>query len=75
MTWSWQSFYDDSISFSKSLDKIGVPKFKSVNVMGFNSPEYAITIYGSIFHGNIFTGVYITSGKEACFYQAGHSEA
>ena len=46
-----------------------------MNIMGFNSPEWVIAFFGSIFHNNIVSGVYITNGPEACQYQAKHSEA
>lgn len=43
--------------------------------MGFNSPEWAIAHYGSIFHNNVVSGVYATNGADACQYQAEHSSA
>ncbi len=36
--------------------------------MGFNSPEWAIAFFGSIFHNNPVSGVYITNGAKACQY-------
>ena len=43
---------------------------KAVNIMGFNSPEWAIAFFGSILHNNVVSGVYITNGSDACKYQA-----
>ena len=54
---------------------MGVKKRKCVNIMGFNSPEWAISFYGAIMNGNIASGVYITNGADACQYQAEHSDA
>jgi long-chain-fatty-acid--CoA ligase ACSBG len=58
-----------------SLKKIGVEERKAVNIMAFNSPEWAIAYHGAIFHNNVVSGVYITNGPEACAYQAQNSEA
>lgn len=43
--------------------------------MGFNSPEWAISYYGAMFHNNVVSGVYTTNGPSACKYQAEHSSA
>lgn len=43
--------------------------------MAYNSPEWGIAYYGSIFHNNVVSGVYITNGTPACLYQAENSEA
>jgi len=41
--------------------------------MGFNSPEWAISVMGSVLHNNIFSGVYTTNADQACQYQAENS--
>ena len=46
---------------SKSLNSLNVDQRSSVNIMGFNSPEWAISFMGSILHNNVFSGVYITN--------------
>ena len=74
-TWTWNQYWDLCRAFAKSLQELGVPGRKAVNIMGFNSPEWAIAFYGSIFHNNIVSGVYITNGPDACRYQARHSDA
>ena len=74
-TWTWREFYQQSVSFAKSLEKIGIDYRKVVNIMGFNSPEWAISFFGSILHSNPVSGVYTTNGPDACKYQAEHSEA
>lgn len=43
--------------------------------MGHNSPEWVIALFGSIFHNNVVSGVYITNEPQACQYQSEHSEA
>lgn len=61
--------------FAKGLHEIGVDERKSINIMGFNSPEWVIAMFGANFHNNVVSGVYITNTAEACVYQAKHSEA
>ena len=43
-------------------------------IMGFNSPEWAFTFYGSIFARYIPVGMYTTNGSETCEYIANHCE-
>jgi len=68
-------YYRDCVSFAKSLDKLGVSERASVNLMGFNSPEWVATFFGSIFHHNIASGAYPTNSPDICRYQAEHSRA
>lgn len=66
--WDWDLYYKDCMSFAASLIKIGVQERKSVNIIGFNSPEWAIAFFGSIFANNVPSGVYTTNTKESCLY-------
>ena len=75
LSWSWNQYYDDCFAFAKALHAIGIDSRKTVNIMGFNSPEWAIAYCGSMMHNNVVSGVYTTNGIEACHYQAEHSEA
>lgn len=73
--WTWSEYYEQCRAFAKSLEKLGVDQRKAVNIMGFNSPEWVIALFGAIFHNNVVSGVYITNTDQACLYQAEHSEA
>jgi len=73
--WTWRDYFNDSFAFAKALHFLGVTERKAVNIMGFNSPEWAIAFFGSVFHNNVASGVYITNGPKACLYQAQNSEA
>jgi long-chain-fatty-acid--CoA ligase ACSBG len=75
VSWSWNQYYNDCFSFAKALHMVGIDERKCVNIMGFNSPEWAIVYLGSMMHNNVVSGVYTTNGIEACIYQAEHSEA
>ena len=75
LTWSWTQFKKEAYAFSKSLTHLAVDERSVINIMGFNSPEWAISYYGGILHNNVVSGVYTTNGAEACKYQAHHSQA
>ena len=74
MTWDYQKYYDESINFAKSLIALGIPNYSTVNIIGFNSPEWAVTFSGSILGNYIPIGIYTTNGPDACEYIANHSE-
>ena len=54
--------------------KMKIDPWKAVNIIGFNSPEWNISFYGSIFANNVPVGVYTTNNPEACRYIADHSD-
>lgn len=64
--WTWQEYYEDTVSFAKSLHALGVTERAAVNIMGFNAPEWLIAWHGAMFHNNVASGVYSTNGAEAC---------
>lgn len=66
--WTWNQYYTDTLGFAKALHFLGVDERSCVNIMGFNSPEWAISFYGGILHNNVSSGIYTTNGAEACFY-------
>ena len=68
LKWSWKKFGQDATAFAKALTHLNVDERSCVNIMGFNSPEWAISYYGSVIHNNVVSGVYTTNGAEACKY-------
>lgn len=60
--------------FAKALMALKVNQGKSVNIIGFNSPEWAISFYGSIFGNYLPVGIYTTNNSDACHYVADHSD-
>jgi long-chain-fatty-acid--CoA ligase ACSBG len=54
---------------------IGFAKFDTVNIIGFNSPEWLFSNVGAIAAGGIAAGIYATNIPEACEYISEHSEA
>ncbi len=74
MTWTFANYYQDCVNFAKALIQIEATPYRSVNIIGFNSPEWMIAFYGSIFGFYLPVGLYTTNNAEACFYIANHSE-
>ena len=74
-TWTWDQYYADSMAFAKACAHLKVVEKSSVAVMGFNSPEWAISFSGGIMYNCVNTGIYLTNAPEACLYQVEHSEA
>jgi long-chain-fatty-acid--CoA ligase ACSBG len=54
---------------------IGCQKFDCVNILGFNSPYWFFTNFGSIAAGCVPAGIYTTNQVEACHYISNHSQA
>ena len=75
MTWTWEQLKHDIDAFGKACMAAGAAQRSSVNIIGFNSPEWGIAYHGAICCDMIATGVYTTSNSEACRYVAEHSEA
>jgi len=73
--WTWNEYYNDVITCAKSFIELGLKSFESVNIIGFNSPQWLIANMGCIFAGGKVAGVYTTNKPEACVYVAKHSKA
>ncbi|KAH0619837.1 hypothetical protein JD844_014168 [Phrynosoma platyrhinos] len=67
---TFAEYYRLSQKAAKSFLKLGLQRFHSVAILGFNSPEWFISAVGTVFAGGIVTGIYTTSSPEACHYIA-----
>jgi len=72
---TWNDYYKQVNQAAKSLIRLGLQPFQSVNVIGFNSPEWFIADLAAIFAGGKAAGIYTTNAPPACKYIAEHSEA
>ena len=63
------------MNFAKGLIACGLTPYSSVNIIGFNSPEWMITFYGSIFGNYLPVGIYTNNTPEGCKYISMHSDA
>ena len=73
--YTWQNFYDRSFLFARSLVAKGFQPFSSVNMIGFNSPEWVIADVGCMMAQGLAAGIYATNNAEACQYVSKHSKA
>jgi long-chain-fatty-acid--CoA ligase ACSBG len=73
--WSWKEYRNQVDSFAKSLLSIGFERFDTINIIGFNSPEWFFANFGAIAAGGVSAGIYTTNSKDACYYISDHSKA
>uniref|UniRef100_A0A8D0EKS3 Long-chain-fatty-acid--CoA ligase ACSBG1 n=1 Tax=Strix occidentalis caurina TaxID=311401 RepID=A0A8D0EKS3_STROC len=71
---TFSEYYRLSRKAAKSFLKLGLERFHSVAILGFNSPEWFISAVGAVFAGGIVTGIYTTNSPEACHYIAHDSK-
>jgi len=74
-TWTWEDYDRDVRRVAKSLISIGMKQFDTVNIIGFNAPEWIFADIGTMIAGCVPAGVYTTSKSGACEYIANHSKA
>ncbi|CAG2058470.1 unnamed protein product, partial [Timema podura] len=60
---------------SKAFLKLGLKRYHSVCILGFNSPEWFISDLAAIHAGGFAAGIYTTNSPEACHYCAENSRA
>ena len=54
---------------------MGFQKFDTINIIGFNAPEWFFANFGAIAAGGVPAGIYTTNSSEACSYITEHSKA
>jgi len=73
--WTVAEYYDDCVKTAKSFLHLGLGRFESVAILGFNSPEWLMSNNGAILAGGFAAGIYTTNEPEACKYIIEHSSA
>lgn len=73
--WTFGQYYDDVMFAARALIKLGMQPFESVNIIGFNGPEWFVANMAAIAAGGKAAGIYTTNGSAACRYITEHSEA
>jgi long-chain-fatty-acid--CoA ligase ACSBG len=71
---TWHQYHKSVIYFAKALLSIGVEPFTTVNILGYNSPEWFSAFIGGMFACVPPVGIYPTSSSDTCVYIADHSE-
>ena len=51
--WTWKNYYGDVARAAKSLIKLGLEPFHGVCILGFNSPEWFISLLSAIMVNDI----------------------
>ena len=74
-TYSWKDYQVQVYAFGKALLSLGFQPFDTVNILGFNSPEWFFSCLGAMAAGGVAAGIYATNKSEACFYISNHSQA
>ncbi|CAK0850805.1 unnamed protein product [Prorocentrum cordatum] len=71
--WTAAQYYKDACSAAKAYMVLGVERFGTVAVFGFNAPEWSISAMGSILCGAKYAGIYLTDTPEQIQYKISHS--
>ena len=61
-TWTWSEYHQDVRTAAKAFISLGMKRFQSVCILGFNSPEWFMSAVGAIFAGGFSCGIYPTNG-------------
>ena len=69
---SYNEFYENSKKFAKACISVGLSDYAPVLIIGFNSPEWAISYFGSMFGKFLPVGMYTTNSSDSCEYVTNH---
>uniref|UniRef100_A0A8C9SVX6 Long-chain-fatty-acid--CoA ligase ACSBG1 n=1 Tax=Scleropages formosus TaxID=113540 RepID=A0A8C9SVX6_SCLFO len=72
---TFSEYYHRCRTAARSFLKLGLERFHSVAILGFNSAEWFFSAVGTIFAGGVMTGIYATNSPEACHHVASDSKA
>merc|ERR1719318_1791205 len=75
VTWTYTQYLDEAITVAKAFIKLGLKPHHSVNILGFNAPEWHISAVASVIAGGLTAGIYTTNSIDATRYVAEHSRA
>ncbi|CAK9830889.1 Long-chain-fatty-acid--CoA ligase ACSBG2 [Anthophora retusa] len=68
--------YEQTVrTVAKAFIKLGLERYHSVGILGYNCPEWFFSDLGAIYAGGYATGIYTTNSPEACQYCAESSRA
>ncbi|XP_046299718.1 long-chain-fatty-acid--CoA ligase ACSBG2 [Marmota monax] len=65
-TLTYIEYYEQCRRAAKAFLKLGLERFHSVGIMGFNSAEWAIASIGAIMAGGFSVGILSTTSPKAC---------
>jgi len=59
--WTYKQYFEQSRIAAKAFIHLGLERFCSVGILGFNSPEWFIAQMAAIMSGGFSVGIYTTS--------------
>ncbi|CAN9500311.1 unnamed protein product [Ophioblennius macclurei] len=74
-TMNYRDYYRTCRMAAKSFLKLGLKRYHSVGILGFNSAEWFFADIGAILAGGFAVGFYTTNSPEACRYVADNCKA
>ncbi|XP_014609244.1 PREDICTED: long-chain-fatty-acid--CoA ligase ACSBG2 isoform X1 [Polistes canadensis] len=74
-TYTYKQYETEVRTVAKAFLKLGLQRYHSVCILGFNSPQWFISDIAAIYAGGFAAGIYTTNSAEACQYCAQHSRA
>ncbi|PSN55893.1 Long-chain-fatty-acid--CoA ligase ACSBG2 [Blattella germanica] len=74
-TITYREYEQQVRTVAKAFLKLGLKRYHSVCILGFNSPEWFISDLAAIYAGGFAAGIYTTNSPEACHYCAERSRA
>jgi len=72
--WTWNDYYAEARVAARALMALGCAKHESINILGFNSPEWFFAAVAGIFSGMLTAGIYITNTPDGVEYIMDHSK-
>ncbi|KAF4521073.1 hypothetical protein B566_EDAN012372 [Ephemera danica] len=72
---SYKEYKEQVRTVAKAFIKLGLERFGTVCILGFNSPEWFISDLAAIHAGGLAAGIYTTNNAEACYYCLENSRA
>jgi len=72
-TWTIKQYHDDVRNLAKAFIKLGFQPFDTVNVWGFNAPEWFIGAIAGMYAGGKNGGLYPTDTPDIAAYKVVHS--
>jgi len=72
-TWTYAEYHADVRRAAQGLVSLGMKTFESVNIWGFNAPEWHMAGLAGMFAGGKCAGLYPTDTPETAAYKVVHS--
>ena len=73
--WTYAQYLEEVTTVAKAFIKLGLKPYHSVNILGFNAPEWHISAVATVIAGGLTAGIYTTNSIDATRYVAEHSRA